>query len=150
PANVATITFDVMVNQNVPAGTAISNQGSVSATGIPNQPSDDPRTPAPNDPTIDIVGGKAKLYAEKRVALFDDQRSPGIVDPGDVLRYTITVKNSATIAATGVVLTDSAPADTTYVADSTTLNGSPYGQPDNGVSPLTLGINVNTIAPGAT
>jgi uncharacterized repeat protein (TIGR01451 family) len=135
-ANVATITFDVVVNQNVANGTVISNQGFVSGTGIADQPSDDPRTPAPDDPTRDIVGDKPKLYAEKRVALFGDQGSPGIVDPGDVLRYTITVKNSATIAATGVVLTDSVPANTTYVANSTTLNGSPYGQPDNGVCRL--------------
>ncbi len=35
------------------------------------------------------------LYAQKRVALLVDLGSPGIVDPGDVLRYTITVQNSA-------------------------------------------------------
>ena len=33
-----------------------------------------------------------------------DLGSPGIVDPGDTLRYTITVRNSAAIPATGVVL----------------------------------------------
>src|SRR5438876_10068875 len=59
PANVATITFDVVVNANVAGGTAISNQGFVSGTGIADQPSDDPRTPAPNDPTVDIVGNLA-------------------------------------------------------------------------------------------
>src|SRR6185503_10471084 len=81
---------------------------------------------------------------------FGDLGSPGIVDPGDVLRYTITVKNSAAIPATGVVLTDSVPANTTYVANTTVLNGSPFGQPDGGVSPLASGITVGTIAPGAT
>src|SRR5262249_7923605 len=55
-ANVATITFDVTVNANVGGGTAISNQGFVNATAVVNQPSDDPRTTAPNDPTINIVG----------------------------------------------------------------------------------------------
>src|SRR5262249_53566622 len=110
----------------------------------------DPRTPAINDPTRDIVGNRPKLYAEKRVALFGDQGSPGIVDPGDVLRYTITIKNSATVSATGVVLIDSVPANTTYVANSTLLNGSPVGQPDSGVSPLSSGINIGTISPGAT
>ncbi len=150
PANVATITFDVVVNSNTADGTVISNQGFVSGTGFVDQPSDDPRTSAPNDPTRDIVGNKPKLYAEKRVALFGDLGSPGIVDPGDVLRYTITVKNSATVAATGVVLTDSVPANTTYVADSTLLNGSPVGQPDGGASPLASGINAGTIAAGAT
>ncbi len=144
----------------------ISNQGFVSAvgSGIVDQPSDDPDTPIPNDPTRDIVGNLPLLYAEKRVALFSDQGSPGIVDPGDVLRYTITVQNSAAIPATGVVLTDAVPANTTYVANSTLLNGLPVGQPDGGVSPLASGINISssnltpplpgpgagTISPGAT
>ena len=147
PANVATITFDVVVNPNVANGTVISNQGFVRAadSGIVDQPSDDPRTPAANDPTRDIVGNLPLLYAEKRVALFRDLGSPGIVDPGDMLRYTITVQNSAAIPATGVVLNDAVPANTTYVANSTLLNGAPFGQPDGGVSPLAAGINVGTI-----
>src|SRR5262249_33438438 len=69
-ANVATITFDVVVNPNAVGGTVISNQGFVRGTGIVDQPSDDPRTPAPNDPTVDIVGNRPALYAEKSVALF--------------------------------------------------------------------------------
>src|SRR5881296_711029 len=148
PTNVATITFDVVVNPSVASGTAISNQGLVSGNGIVDQPSDDPRTPAPNDPTIDVLGSRPVLYAEKRVVLFTDLGSPGIIDPGDVLRYTITVNNSAAIAATGVVLNDPVPTNTTYVANSTLLNGSPV--PDSGGSPLASGININTIAPGTT
>src|SRR5437899_1845355 len=150
PANVATITSNVVVNPNAPDGTVISNQGVVSATGIVDQPSDDPRTPAPNDPTQDIVGNRPVLYAEKHVVLFTDLGSPGIVDPGDVLRYTITIKNSAAIPALGVVLKDPVPANTTYVANSTLLNGSPVGQPDGGAAPLASGINVGTISPGTT
>src|SRR5262249_48980329 len=42
------------------------------------------------------------------------------------------------------------PANTTYVANSTLLNGSPVGQPDNGVSPLASGVTIGTIAAGAT
>src|SRR5262249_44788096 len=164
PANVATITFNVVVNPTVPNGTIISNQGFVSATGIVDQPSDDPRTPVPNDPTRDIVGNQMGLFAKKHVGLFVNQVSPGIVDPGDVLRYTITLKNSAAIPATGVVLTDALPANTTYVANSTLLNGLPVGQPDGGASPLASGINISssnltpplpgagagTISPGTT
>jgi uncharacterized repeat protein (TIGR01451 family) len=152
PANVATITFNVVVDPAVVDGTVISNQGFVTAagSGIVDQPSDDPDTPIVNDPTRDIVGNFPLLYAEKSVALSVDLGTPGIVDPGDTLHYTITVQNSAAIPATGVVLTDPVPANTTYVADSTQLNGSPYGQPDGGVSPLASGINVGTIAPGGT
>jgi len=166
PANVATITFDVVVNPAVLDGTIISNQGFVTsiAGGILDQPSDDPTTPIVDDPTRDIVGNLPLLFAEKAVALSVDLGSPGIIDPGDVLRYTITVQNSAAIPATGVVLTDSVPANTTYVADSTLLNGLPVGQPDGGVAPLASGIDISSsdltpplpgpgagiISPGAT
>src|SRR5262249_45613067 len=145
-ANVATITFEVVVNPNVLDGTVISNQGFVSAvaSGIIDQPSDDPRTPIPNDPTRNVVGNHALLFAVKSVVLFGDLGSPGIVDPGDVLRYTITVQNSAAIPATAVLLRDSVPANTTYIANSTLLNGLPVGQPDGGVAPLASGINISS------
>src|SRR5262249_38430834 len=144
PANVATITFNVVVNPTVPNGTIISNQGFVSATGIVDQPSDDPRTPVPNDATRDIVGNQMALFAKKHVGLFGDQGSPGIVDPGDVLRYTITVKNSAAIPATGVVLTDAVPAKPTSVANSTPPKGLPGAQPDGGPPPLASGKNISS------
>ncbi|MGD8745911.1 MAG: SdrD B-like domain-containing protein, partial [Gammaproteobacteria bacterium] len=143
-SNVATITFDVVVNSDVLDGTVISNQGFVSAVsgGVTDQPSDDPDTPTADDPTRDVVGNLPLLYAEKSVELSDDQGSPGIVDPGDVLRYTITVQNSAAIPATGVVLNDDVPANTTYVADSTLLNGLPAARPDGGVFPLASGLDI--------
>jgi uncharacterized repeat protein (TIGR01451 family) len=149
-ASVATITFNVTVNPNTPNGTVICNQSFVTASGsgIVNQPSDDPRTPAPNDQTCDIVGNRPVLYALKRVALLVDLGLPGIVDPGDVLRYTITVQNSSATSATAVVLKDPVPANTTYVANSTLLNGQPVGQPDGGASPLISGISIGTIPPG--
>ena len=136
--NVATIVFDVVVYPDAPDGTVISNQAFVSALdyGIADQPSDDPRTPTPDDPTRDIVGNLPLLFAPKTAALEVDLGSPGIVDPGDVLRYTITIYNNGAIPATGVALADMVPADTTYVADSVTLNGIPVGQPDGGVFPL--------------
>src|SRR5262249_10342912 len=143
-ANVATIIFNVVVNPSVPDGTTISNQGFVSGTGIVDKPSDDPGTPTADDPTQDIGGNHALLFADKRVALFNDQGTPGVIDPGDVLRYTITVQNSAAIPATGVVLTDAVPANTTYVANSTLLNGLPVGQPDGGAAPLASGINISS------
>jgi uncharacterized repeat protein (TIGR01451 family) len=165
-ANVATITFDVVVDPGVLDGTVISNQGFLTAAGggIFDQPSDDPDTPIPDDPTRDIVGNFPLLYAEKKAALFTDLGTPGVVDPGDVLRYTITIQNSGKIPATGVVLTDAVPANTTYVANTTLLNGLPVGQPDGGVAPLASGIDISssdltpplpgpgagTISPGAT
>jgi len=144
--NIATIVFDVTVYPDAPDGTVISNQAFVSAVdyGIADVPSDDPRTEVPDDPTIDIVGNLPLLFAPKAAALQVDNGSPGIVDPGDVLRYTITIYNNGAVPATYAELTDNVPADTTYVADSTTLNGQPVGQPDGGVFPLEAGLPVSS------
>ena len=145
-ANVATIVFDVVVNAGVPDGTILSNQGFVSAPlgGVVDRPSDDPRTPIPDDPTRNVVGNLPLLFAPKAVAIATDAGTPGIVDPGDVLRYTITVYNTGAVPATNAVFADAVPANTTYVANTTTLNGLPVGQPDGGVSPLVAGIGISS------
>jgi large repetitive protein len=152
--NVATVTFDVVVDPDAMDGLIICNQGFVAGSGLgsgpqPEQPSDDPRTPIPDDPTCNIVGNLPMLYAHKTVRIHEDYGSPGIVDPGDVLRYTIVVSNFGAIPATGVVLTDTVPNDTTYEADSLRLNGASPG-PDGGVSPLVAGLPVHSADnPGA-
>lgn len=145
-SNVATITFDVTTYPDLVDGTVISNQAFVSAVdfGIVDYPSDDPRTPIVNDPTRDVVGNVPLLFATKQVVLANDLGSPGIVDPGDTLRYTITMYNNGAIPATNVLLSDNVPTNTTYVPNSTQLNGLPFGQPDGGVSPLIGGVYVSS------
>ena len=147
-ANVATISFDVVVDLNAMNGLIIENQGFVSGSGAgsgsqPEQPSDDPNTPIPDDPTRNIVGNLPLLYAQKTVQIYEDFGSPGIVDPGDGLRYSIVINNFGAIPATGMVLTDAVPANTTYVADSLRLNGVSIG-PDGGVLPLIAGLPVQS------
>jgi uncharacterized repeat protein (TIGR01451 family)/fimbrial isopeptide formation D2 family protein len=146
--NVATVIFDVVVDPNAMNGLVIENQGFVNGDGVgsglqPEQPSDDPDTAVPDDPTRDVVGNLPLLYAHKTVQIYQDFGTPGIVDPGDVLRYTIDVRNSGAIPATGVTLTDAVPANTTYVADSLRLNGTALGS-DGGVSPLIAGLPVHS------
>ncbi|RZV37387.1 MAG: DUF11 domain-containing protein, partial [Chromatiales bacterium] len=135
---IATVTFDVAVYPGVPDATIISNQAFVSAVdqGLADLPSDDPRTDIPDDPTRDVVGNYPLLYAVKTAALEIDNGSAGIVDPGDTLRYTITVYNNGNVPATVVELFDNVPVNSTYVADTTTLDATPIGQPDGGVFPL--------------
>lgn len=131
-ANVATIRFNVTINTNVVNGTFISNQGFVNGLGtgtsgnpqpIPEEPSDDPATAAINDPTLDVVGDAAFIYTHKIVALQVDNGTLGQVDPGDVLRYTFTIRNLGALPATGVTLADNLPNNTTYVANSFQLDG---------------------------
>jgi uncharacterized repeat protein (TIGR01451 family)/fimbrial isopeptide formation D2 family protein len=149
--NIATLTFDVVVSPNAIDGTIISNQGFVTGAGagsgaFPEKPSDDPRTPTADDPTRNIVGNLPLLYGLKTVQLQVDNGTPGIVDPGDVLRYTIVISNSAATPATGIALTDVVPANTTYVANSVRLNGNPVG----GVAPPTLQVPIGALPSGAS
>jgi uncharacterized repeat protein (TIGR01451 family) len=141
---VATLTFDVVVDPAALDGTVISNQAFVSAVlgGVVDQPSDDPGTAVPDDPTMDVVGNAPLLFAPKSVVIGVDGGTLGIVDPLDVLHYTITVYNNGTIPATAATLSDAVPANTTWVADSLLLNGLPVGVPDGGVSPLAAGIDI--------
>ncbi|WP_224983594.1 isopeptide-forming domain-containing fimbrial protein [Geomonas agri] len=152
-SNVATITFEVRISRSVVAGTLISNQAFLAGTGaasgpFPEEASDNPATPVPNDPTTVVVGNLPLLYALKTVQLVGDANGDGLVDPGDELQYTITMTNSGGTAATGVLLTDAIPANTTYVANSVRLNGAAVADAAAGVSPLTNGIGV--VSPGVT
>ncbi|WP_175452576.1 isopeptide-forming domain-containing fimbrial protein [Thiohalomonas denitrificans] len=147
--NIATITFDVVIDADVFSGTIIANQGFVSADGagsgpMPQEPSDDPDTTVADDPTRDIVGSVPLLDAHKTVVLHDDANSNNIVDPGDLLRYSIVVTNTGSAPATEAVLVDAVPANTSYVPDSVILNGLPVGQPDGGTSPLASGIAISS------
>ncbi|WP_346837320.1 isopeptide-forming domain-containing fimbrial protein [Microbulbifer sp. SAOS-129_SWC] len=141
------VTFDVTVN-DVNDGTVISNQGFVNGAGagsgaLDEQPSDDPATGIADDPTIDIVGDVPALIAHKTVAIAEDGLSAGIVDPGDVLRYTMTVRNMGGVDATAAMLTDQVPANTSYVGGSTRLNG--VAVPDvGGTSPLAAGLSISS------
>lgn len=149
--NIATITFDVVISSDVIDGTIISNQGFVTGEGagsgaFPEKPSDDPATTVADDPTRDVVGNVPLLYSLKTVQIQTDNGSAGIVDPSDVLRYTITITNSATTTATSIVLTDAIPMNTAYVAGSARLNGSVV----SGASGPTLQISVGSLASGAS
>jgi len=154
--NVATVTFDVVINANVANGTVISNQGFVNGFGTdgsgnpdpaPEEPSDDPATPAINDPTLDVVGDAPFIYTIKTAALQVDGGTPGQVDPGDVLRYTFTITNFGALPATGVTLTDNLPNDTTYVANSFQLNGIPILGPFPPLPPGGVAISSSDLTP---
>ena len=73
---------------------------------VPDDPSDDPNTPAePNDPTDIPVVGSPNVSSTKTYEL-DPNDLNGIVEPGDRLIYTITLTNSGNMDAVGVRVTD--------------------------------------------
>lgn len=149
-ANVATITFNVTVDAGAMSGTIIANQGFVNGSGaggtaFQEKPSDDPATAVADDPTRDIIGNLPLVDAQKTVTLQGDSNGNGAADPGDTLRYTITISNSSAVPATGVVLNDAVPANTVYVPGSTTLNGA--AQPDG--SGASVDVSIGNLAGNA-
>ena len=80
PGATVTITFRVSIDDPLPAGVdRVANQGIVSGTNFPDQPTDDPSTGTPDDPTVTLlfVGlGVAELpatgYAPNRVSVLPD------------------------------------------------------------------------------
>jgi len=145
--NVATITFDVVVDLDVVEGTVVSNQAYVGGTGLGSgsfaeQASDNPDTSLVNDPTIDVVGNLPAIDAQKTVRLFTDVAANDIVDTGDTLEYQIIVSNGGAVAANQTSFIDAIPANSAYIANSFSLNGTAI--PDAqlvSLTPLTARIN---------
>ncbi|WP_455375944.1 OmpA family protein [Kaarinaea lacus] len=151
PGETITIEFDVRLASVIDDGTVVSNQALLQLFSLPPQPSDDPNDTAnadnlsvvgDEDPTDTLINSAPLFQVEK---ISDDLTGdPAILLPGDTLRYTLTVKNIGTEHSVNSVLQDSIPANTTYVAGSTTLNGVTVTDPATGVSPLEAGMTVNS------
>ena len=83
--------------------------------------------------------------------------------PGAVVRYTMVVTNSGAVSATAVTLTDSIPANTTYVANSMTLkvgaaaattltdsSADADGASTTGSPVTSISVNAGTVAAGSS
>jgi uncharacterized repeat protein (TIGR01451 family) len=119
-----TVAFSAQVVLPLDNGTTIANQATVDSAEVPPpEPSDDPTTAANNDPTVVTVvsapdlGGTTKTVTDLNGAPFR---------PGDVVEYAITVPNSGTANASGVVVTDVVDANLTAIQplDGGTLTGA--------------------------
>ena len=68
------------------------------------------------------------------------------VNPGDVIRYIIRLTNRGDAPATNVVLRDSVPRGTTYIASSAKLDDRPFAD-DNGMQlPLESGVTLTDLS----
>jgi len=111
-ASSATVQFTARVKPATANGTSISNQAQVTSTELTTpQLSDDPSTAAAHDPTIVKVSSLPDLSTSTKTVAVVGQTEPGLVRPGDTLRYTITVINSGTGYADNVVVTDALDAN---------------------------------------
>ena len=106
-----------------PAGTVISNQGSVDSDQTVPTPTDADGVPGNGaQPTLITVGGTptpaAALYVEKLVALQADSDASGSITQGDRMRYTIVLHNIGGGMLTNVAFSDIIPAGLAYVGGS--------------------------------
>jgi len=136
PGQVVVITFDVTVDSPI-AATQVCNQGLVTATNLTSVVTDDPDTGTANDPTCTEIDAAPELSVTK-----DD--GDVTARPGHIVTYTIEYENSGG-SATGVVLTDEVPANTTFNPASST--GGWGCSPDN-TAGSTCTLNLGSIAAG--
>lgn len=115
------------------------------------------------DTARDGTEAAANQYAIQSAALTLNKTATVISDefgspnpkaiPGSVVRYTITVtNNSTTTAASAVTVTDNIPANTTFVANSITLNTNPVADGtgfQNG-PPARVVVDAGAVAPNGT
>jgi uncharacterized repeat protein (TIGR01451 family)/uncharacterized repeat protein (TIGR02543 family) len=96
-----TFSFDATITAT--GGSTVTNQ----ATLDPTSPD---LVPEPSNSVDTDIGPSLSI------AKFGDKI--GLVNPGDVITYTLAVGNESAVAATGVTATDPVPAGTSYVANS--------------------------------
>ena len=124
------VQFDIRLASAIPNATVVTNQSQLLAGANKLADSDDPNVNGQSDPSV--AGDEDPTRVQIRsVAYFDVDKistdldgDPAVLLAGERLRYTITVKNIGTASVTDAMLRDAVPANTTYVAGSTTLNGN--------------------------
>ena len=144
------ISFRVTINTPLPAGvTQVVNQGIVSAGNSPTVLTDDPDTPAPNDPNVTPISASPIVDATKTAQLSTDVDADGVTSPGDILLYSVTIRNSGNTAATAVVFSDMPDGNTTLVVGSPQASQGTVTK-GNTAGDTAVGVNVGAIPAGAS
>ena len=73
----------------------------------------------------------------------------GAKKPGDTITYTVVVTNNTSAATTAAQMADPLSPYITYTANTTTLNGIAFGQPDGGVFPFAANTSINSLGQAA-
>ncbi|MEP5566605.1 MAG: hypothetical protein ABJN62_02105 [Halioglobus sp.] len=107
----ATVTYNVNVPLPYPAGVLapqeLVNQALAVSAELPDIDSDDPTTPGVDDATVVPIAADPIMTVRKSDGLYR-------VMPGDTLAYTVIYANIGDQDATGVVLTETVPDNTTF------------------------------------
>ncbi len=129
----ATLEFKVTVNSGVKIRDIISNQGTTTYGTTSVLTDADLATPG-KQPTVLLAGGGATMTATKSATVIGG----GDLQPGGLLRYTISLTNTGSYSITGATFADSIPANTTYVAHSTDRGAAAYSAPALSVTGINL------------
>jgi uncharacterized repeat protein (TIGR01451 family) len=150
PGGAATITFEAILGNTLPAGTAfVSSQGlATSAENPAGEVTDDPATLADDDPTrTPVQGGGPLLSAVKLDTLLVDADGDGRAGAGDILRYVVILTNHGGEDATGVVFTD-VPDASTILAVGTTAASPGAVAAGNAAGDTDVEVGIGTLAAG--
>jgi uncharacterized repeat protein (TIGR01451 family) len=144
-----TITFSYNTHPFVPPTdpTQIPVQGTV-ASSLPTINTDDPATAAVDDATVIPVGASPALTATLTDALQVDANGNGLADAGDRIRYTATITETNSAAATSIVFTHPAIAETTLVAGVVTTSQGTVDTGNTG-GDTTVQVSVGTLNGGS-
>jgi len=113
-AGTITITYDTTINNPLPDGvTELVNQALFDSTELPPGVSDDPAPPGLDDPTLVPLNAAPDLTISK-----DDAGAATI--PGGTVVYTLVYQNVGNQTATGVTISDTVAANTTFNAGVST------------------------------
>ncbi len=133
-----------------PSQETFTNQATATADGVGPTPSDSNGSPADgNQPTSIVAVADATvptsplMDVQKRAILALDRNADGIVNPNDIIFYTIIVRNTGATSATDVRLNDPTPNNTTVVPGSVVTSQGVV------LSETPVSVNLGTLAPGA-
>ncbi|MDY7077535.1 MAG: pre-peptidase C-terminal domain-containing protein [Chloroflexota bacterium] len=142
------ISFRVVITNPLPLGvTQISNQGVISSTELPPEPTDDPDTPTDDDETETIIVAAPEIEIYKTDFLFEDIEGDGWASPGDTLLYEVGIVNNGTAVATGIVFSDTVDPNTTLVTGSVQTSAGTVITGNNAGDSYVV-VNVNYIPGG--
>ncbi|HQI86591.1 MAG TPA: hypothetical protein PKV20_18595, partial [Anaerolineae bacterium] len=147
---VATIRFTARVSAAITAGVTLTNAAWGAYSNWPGDNPDERVYDIPTD-TVPVDVGYPALDLEKSAW-------PSLVEVDGLLAYTLTVVNTGIVSATGVVVTDAVPLNTTYLAcgplpcnEAGGVVTWPLGVLDiNATRVLTMLVQVGATLPGGT
>lgn len=144
------ISFTVLIEDG--AFTQVANQGTTTGSNFDDEPSDDPDTPANDDPTVTPVlmdGGTPLIEAYKTDLMVVDADGSGNLSAGDTLEYIVTIHNGGTAAAEGVSFTDTPDANTSLVVGSVSTSLGSVVQGNSG-GDTSVEVSIGDIEIGVT